>query len=141
MSSDLKYEVFEQELLNPLRGHKLTECEAFVANLLLDASSHRPVKIRDIRLALERKGLTALSVRRVRKIVRTLRKEHAFPILARRSEPAGFWWCASAAEMDSFVKVFRSQAMDELHTLSRIVKQNYPALAGQLRLEEMHEQH
>lgn len=138
MSSEIKYQIFEQDLLNPLRGHKLTDYEEFVANLLLDASSHRPLKIRDIREALERAGLSALSVRRIKQLVRTLRKDHAFPILARRAEPAGFWWCASAGEMESFIKVFRGQAMDELHTLSKIVKQNYPALAGQLKLEETH---
>jgi len=136
MSGVLKFEAFEHELLNPLRGHALTDHESFVANLLLDASSHRPLKIRDIREAMHQSGISALSVRRVKQIVRALRKDHAFPILARRSEPAGFWWCASAAEMEAFIKVFRGQALDELHTLSKIVNENYPALAGQLRLEE-----
>lgn len=136
MTNDYKFETFEHELLNPLRGHRLTELELFVANLLLDASSHRPLKIRDIQESMHRAGLSTVSVRYVKQLVRALRKDHAFPILARRSEPAGFWWCASAAEMEAFIKLFRSQALDELHTLSKIVEENYPALAGQLRLEE-----
>jgi hypothetical protein len=38
-------------------------------------------------------------------------------------------------EMTEFVESFKSQALDELHTLSKIVKHNYPALLGQLSLE------
>ena len=136
MSTEFKFEVFEHELLNPLRGHKLGDNELFIANLLLDATSATPMKIQDIREALHRNGRSAVSVRMVKRIVRALRKDHAFPILSRRGEPAGFWWCASAEEMEEFIKLFRGQALDELHTLSKVVKENYPALAGQLRLEE-----
>lgn len=139
MSTDLKYELFEEELLQPLRGHELTPNEEFVASLLLDATSARPMQIRDIRQALHRSGRSAVSTRMIKHIVRKLKKHHEFPILSRREKPAGFWWCGSEAEMDDYIPRALEQPMDELHTLSRIVKANYPRLAGQLRLEETQE--
>jgi hypothetical protein len=39
--------------------------------------------------------------------------------------------------MEAFIESYRAQALDELHTLSKIVKHNYPALQGQLKFEEM----
>lgn len=151
MSAELKYQLFEQELLNPLRGHKLTPAEAFVADTLLDATSALPVGIAEI-VRLNRKLRNhEISERAVKQIIRSLRKDHEFPILSRKSEqrrkhdkqgnviaaakPAGYWWCHSEAEMVEWVTEFRKQPMDELHTLSRIVKANYPKLAGQLQLD------
>lgn len=142
MGEQLKFALYEQELLNPLCGHSLTEMEKFVASLLLTASSHRPILIAEIIEAieqnpeLENKGSYQTKERRVQKVIRSLRKDHTFPILARREKPAGCWWCTSAADMQAFIESFRSQALDELHTLSRIVKHNYPALQGQLAFED-----
>jgi hypothetical protein len=136
LSSNFNFEAFEHELLNPLRGHQLTEYEAFVANLLLEASSKNPMQIAEIILEIGRRFGDWPKEREVKNIVRTLRKEHAFPIISRRCKPSGLWWCGSAEEMNEFIETFRSQALDELHTLTRIVKENYPALAGQLTLEE-----
>lgn len=133
--SERNASIFESELLNPLRGHDLSEEEAYVANLLLDASSEKPMDNDSIRRALEMKFDRSCDARTIKKIIRTLRKEHAFPILARRIKPFGYWWCSSKLEMQEFIETFRSQALDELHTLSRIVKENFPELAGQLRLE------
>lgn len=38
--------------------------------------------------------------------------------------------------MEAFIESFRSQALDELRTLSKIIRHNYPALQGQLKFEE-----
>jgi hypothetical protein len=136
MSTQFKFEVFEHEQINPLKGHALSDTEEFIAAVLLSATSENPMKIKDLREALHRDGRSPMSVRRVKQIVRALRKNHAFPILSRREAPAGLFWCSSAVEMEGFIKLFRGQAMDELHTLSKIVRTNYPELAGQLKLEE-----
>lgn len=143
MSTQLKFELYEQELLNPLRGHELSELECFVASLLLTASTHRPIGIAEIIQAVEQtehlrlRGRSVPSKERaVKEIIRTLRRDHTFPILARRTKPTGLWWCASSKEMEAFIESFRSQALDELHTLSKIIKHNYPALQGQLTFEE-----
>ncbi len=135
MSTQLKFELYEEELLNPLRGHELSDLESFVASLLLTASTHRPIGIAEIIEEVERQKNLRLTERKVKGIIRTLRKEHTFPILARRKKPTGYWWCASAQEMEAFIESFRAQALDELHTLSKIVKNNYPALQGQLRFD------
>ena len=127
--------IFEYELLNPLRGHKLSELEEYVANLLLDASSEHPIGNEQICVSIKLRFKQAIGSRAVKGIIRTLRKDHAFPIIARRKKPNGYWWCASKREMEAFIESFRAQALDELHTLGRIVRENFPELAGQLRLE------
>lgn len=136
MSENFKYQIFEGELLNPLRGHDLTDLERFIGVFLWRATSEIPFTIADIQEAVERSLGDRIGVRTVKGVIRRLRKEHAFPIVASRSEPAGYWWCASAEEMKQFIEQFSAQARDEFHTLSRMVKNNYPELAGQLTLED-----
>ncbi len=132
----LKFETFEEELLNPLRGHELSDVEMFVSSLLLGASREHPVGIKAIILGVNASKGYELTERKVKDIIRALRKNHAFPIIASRKPPAGYWWCGSVEEMQEFIESFRSQALDELHTISQIVKHNFPALAGQLSLED-----
>jgi hypothetical protein len=128
-------EIFEYELFNPLRGHKLSEIESYVANLLLSANSERPIDNEAVRVAIELKFEKKIVAREVKAIIRVLRKDHAFPIISRRNKPHGYWWCQSRREMEAFIDTFRSQALDELHTLSRIIKENFPELVGQLKLD------
>jgi hypothetical protein len=135
MPSPYPFEVFEHELLNPFRGHELTEIERYVAGVLLDATSAKPIGIAELIPQVEMALEQQMSEREIKKVIRRLRKEHAFPILSRRRKPAGYWWCSSADEMEEWIVLFRSQALDELETISKIVMANYPALAGQLRLE------
>ena len=138
MTHPRNHQLFESELLNPMRGHELSPLEEFVGSLLLDASSEKPIYNAMIRQMVQASSLhQEISERTVKEIIRTLRKDHAFPIISRRKPPSGYWWCSSKREMEEFIEVFKSQALDELHTLSRIVKSNFPELAGQLRLEEI----
>jgi len=134
--TELKYELFEESLLNPLRGKDLGRAEAFVATMLLEATAAAPIGIKRLRRALQDAGMPT-NERDVKDIVRTLRKRHELPILSRRKKGGGFWWCENEAQMKEYAKHASKQPMDELHTLSRIVKANYPKLAGQLRLEEL----
>ncbi|MGA9768755.1 MAG: hypothetical protein WBV94_06935 [Blastocatellia bacterium] len=127
--------IYEYDLFNPLRGHKLTELESYIANLLLSANSERPIDNEAIRVAVELRFQKKMDAREVKAIIRVLRKDHAFPIISRRKKPHGYWWCQSKREMEAFIETFKSQALDELHTLSRIVKENFPELAGQLKLD------
>ena len=131
IQAELKFEMFETELL----GHGLTDVEMFVASLLLDASRESPVGIKAIiRQVGQIKGLK-INERKVKAVIRSLRKKHAFPILASRRPPAGYWWCASVKEMEEFIRSFKSQAFDELHTISKIVKRRYPSFLGKLSLD------
>lgn len=116
-----------------LAGLKLTAPERFIAARIRRASSSRPVQIRELVEELRVRGI-ATSERQVKKIVRTLRKDHQLPILARREKPFGYFWCSSVDEMKRFIEMFSSQARDEFYTLGRIVRGNYPELAGQLRI-------
>jgi hypothetical protein len=136
MAVQLKFELYEVELISPLAGRELTKLEKYVASLLLDATAAAPIGIADIIRRADAALEIHLTARSVKDTVRTLRKEHKFPVLARRNSPAGYWWCSSLEEMQEFVESYRSQALDELHTLSQMVKHNYPAIAGQLSFTE-----
>lgn len=131
----IKFKEFEDELLSPLRGHALTETEEFVASLLLTVSIKRPMIGKEISEAVQKQFEIKLSQRAVMDAIRSLRKEHAFPILARRSKPPGYWWCGSIKEMEEYIQYVRRHTLDEMHTVSRIVRHNYPSLAGQLNFD------
>ena len=137
MSAQLKFGIFERELINPLAGHTLNELEEFVSSTLLSATSASPMKIGDLIMAYGNQAGEWPTERELKEVVRALRQEHAFPIISRRSKPAGLWWCGSLDEMREFITSFRKQALDELLTLSKIVRHNYPELAGQLTLEDV----
>jgi hypothetical protein len=135
--NERKYQDFEFELFNPLRGHELSDLEQYVALLLIRASAERPITNDEICVSVELHLGQKVDQRTVKKVIRTLRKDHSFPIIANRVRPFGYWWCNSKSEMESYIETFRSQALDELHTLGRIVKANFPELAGQLRFDDM----
>lgn len=134
LQTDLPFDVFEEELLAPIKGVELTEIETFVAGLLLRATSEVPIKQAAIIVTAQTQLNAALSERQVRKIVRGLRRDHGFPICTRKGDPAGYWWGRTEAELEEFVRVWQAQYLDEAQTLSMMLKTNYPRLAGQLRL-------
>ncbi len=126
------FEAFEEAIVNPLAGCELDATESYIASLLLSATADKPMTSDYLIGAVSEQLGEKLSLRRFHNIIRNLRKDNRFPILSRRTKPAGYWWCNSVDEMNSFIEDFRSQAMDELHTLSRIVHKNYPHLVGQM---------
>lgn len=133
----LNFEVYEREIINPLRGHKLTPMEEYVASLLLDTSKDHPVTNEDMRTRVKmRFDLKKIDPRTIKAVIRSLRKFHHFPILARFTKPYGYWWCQSAEEMIEYYNDARARLLDEFHTLSLIIKTNFPDYAGQLKLEE-----
>lgn len=131
------FEVFEEELANPLFGHQLSEVEAFISRLLLDASSEKPIQIREVISRVESSLGRRINEREVKDTVRSLRRNHAFPILSRRGAPAGYYWCSSTQEMKEFSRRWMASYFDEMVTLSIIVKHNFPRLAGQMRIADI----
>lgn len=131
------FEQFEEAIVNPLAGQSLDPTESYIASLLLEASTERPMTSDYLMTSVYEQLGTRMNLRRFHNIIRNLRKNNRFPILSRRTKPAGYWWCNSLEEMNEFIDNFRSQAMDELHTLSRIVNKNYPALAGQMTFSDL----
>lgn len=118
---------------DPLDGLELSLRERVVAERVMRATSKSPVRIKDLRAELAEKDLHT-SERAVKGIVRTLRKEHQLRILARREQPAGYYWCECIEDMREFIQTFSGQWRDEAHTLGRVVRANYPELAGQLSI-------
>lgn len=126
--------IFEEELLNPLNGQQMSPEETFIAQLILDGTSEKPVKMQRIIDEYQEVFGETISERQIKIIIRSFRRDRAFPILTRRSKPAGYWWCQSVEEMKNFAQLWQSQYFDEMRTLYIMMKHNYPKLAGQLRL-------
>lgn len=131
----LKFILYESALVNPAGSRPLTVEEDIIIRRLLLATSQRPIRLVELIDHLYIQTGKHWSERQMKDAIRTLRREHAMPILSRRRPPAGLWWCSSADEMREFIATFQAQAIDELQTLRRIVHHNYPTLAGQLDLE------
>ena len=131
------FQVFEEEIISPLGGVELSAIESFIASLLLDASSEKPVKMAEIISACADTLGEKISERMVKRIIRSLRLNHAFPIITRRAKPAGYWWCQSVEEMKEFARLWQSQYFDEMRTLHVMMKHNFPRLAGQMRLADI----
>jgi|CXWL01.1.fsa_nt_gi hypothetical protein len=132
---DLPFETIEEEILDPLKGVDLTETELCVAGLILNATVEAPIKLADIAIEAWRQRVIELTDRKVKETVRGLRRDHGFPICSRKGKPAGYWWANSEEEIAEFVKGWKAQYLDEATTLHKMLKVNYPRLAGQLRLE------
>lgn len=131
---EFPFEVFEEEMVNPLKGVELSEMELFIASLLLAATSAKPIKMAGIIEAVENARGVTLTNRQVRIIMRSLRRNHAFPICTRKGSPAGYYWGRSEKELEEFAGVWMAQYKDEAQTLHIMLKTNYPRLAGQMRL-------
>jgi len=98
-----------------------------IAQAIKPRSASFPITIRELS---KKFGLTP---RTVKGAVQTLRGR-GFPIGANRQKPYGYWWISTPQEMEAFVRQYRSQAMNELRILQKMVRINYPQLIGQLRL-------
>lgn len=134
LNTELPFEVIEEAVMNPLTGIDLTENELFVAGVILAATSQTPIKMAMIIDRAFHERTVTLSTRQIRVIVRRLRRIHGFPICTRKGAPAGYWWGRTEAELEEFVTVWKSQYIDEIQTLHKMLKVNYPRLAGQLKL-------
>lgn len=131
MSTQLKYELFEEALLRPLHGLDLTDDESFVAAMLLEAKASSPIGIKRLRRALAEAGMPRTE-RHVKEIIRTLRKQHRLPIISRRTNSGGFWWCENEEQMREYYDHASSQPKDSFETLHGMIRHNFPRLAGQL---------
>jgi hypothetical protein len=45
---ELPFRTFEEELIDPLFGHELSDVEKYVANLLLDATTEKPIRMAEV---------------------------------------------------------------------------------------------
>ena len=132
---NLRFSRFEHELLDPLRGHALSDVEQLVASALLDASRERPVSNERLRDLVGAELRIVIDDREMKAVILRLREEHLFPIMAVKTNPAGYWWCRSAEEMKAYYERVRKESLARLNTVSKVIKVNFPELAGQLGLD------
>ncbi len=103
--------------------------EMIVAQLIRRRTIENPIKIAEI------SAKTGLHEREVKDIVRTLRSVYLLPVASSRSRPAGYYWARSWDEWEPYVRQFRGQALDEMRTIYRVTKANWPDFVGQLKFD------
>ncbi len=131
----IRFERFERELLDPLRAHALSDVEKLVASALLDASKESPVSNERLRDLVGAELRIVIDEREMKAVILRLREEHLFPIMAVKANPGGYWWCGSAEEMKAYYERVRKESISRLATVSKLIKVNFPELAGQLGLD------
>lgn len=76
-----------------------------------------------------------LDYRTAKKMIETLRREYLLPIGSRKGDPNGYWIMTTAAEFIEWDRQFRSQAISLFATSYRLMRANFPHLAGQTSLD------
>jgi hypothetical protein len=99
-----------------------------VARLLIHATVETPIS----NFTLQ--GYLRSTEREIKAAVRELRREWQLPIGSSRKPPTGYFWIETAAAFIEWSRVYRSQAIDELVTLYKLQRSNFPELAGQQSL-------
>lgn len=71
--------LFEMEILDPLNGQQMSATETCIAQLLLETTSEKPVKMAEIISQVADITGDQLNERQVKIIVRSFRRDRAFP--------------------------------------------------------------
>ena len=132
---EIRFKRFEHELFDPLRGHALSDVEKLVASALLDASKDKPISNDRLREMAGTELRVVIDAREMKAVILRLREEHLFPIMAIKTHPGGYWWCRSAEEMKAYYERVQKESLSRLSSISRVIKRNFPELAGQLGLD------
>jgi hypothetical protein len=99
-----------------------------LARFLTRTTPAQPLKLDDLA------GHFRSDKRTVKGWARTLRRHWLLPIGSSRQEPHGLYWCHTERDYLDWERTYRGQALDELATLYRLRRRNYPELAGQQSL-------
>lgn len=75
------------------------------------------------------------SPRAVQTIVSRLREQHGLGIASTAGRPPGYFWPASAAELERCYIEHRKKALSTLRVMAALRRTTLPALLGQLALE------
>jgi hypothetical protein len=68
--------------------------------------------------------------RNVQEVIRRLREQHGCPILSSAGKPPGYWWAATAEELEQCIREQRRKAISTLVVL-RALRRHRAHLAGQ----------
>ena len=80
-----------------------------------------------------------VSPREVQEIVRRLREQHGCPILSSAGRPPGYWWAATAEELEICIREQRRKAVSTLIVL-RALRRHRARLQGQMQMSESRDQ-
>jgi len=95
------------------------------ARLLIHSTSAQPVSRESLQ------GQLRSTEREVKAVAQELRREWFLPIGSSRRQPSGYYWMHTPEDFLNWSRAYRSQAIDELVTLHKLQRNNFPELAGQ----------
>ncbi|MGD0263558.1 MAG: hypothetical protein ABSD47_01225 [Candidatus Methylomirabilota bacterium] len=75
-------------------------------------------------------ALVGTSPREIQDVVKRLREQHGCPILSSAGKPPGYWWAATAEELEICIREQRRKAISTLVVL-RALRRHRARLAGQ----------
>lgn len=115
------------ELINTRRlfEKEIDDAMLNMARILISARALAPIQGEAIA------ELLSVSDREVKKLAARLCDEWAFPVIATRKPPYGYFVAESAEELLEWGRVTRGQAIAMLARFYHLFKTNFPALAGQ----------
>jgi hypothetical protein len=78
-------------------------------------------------------GYLRSTAREIKDFVKALRGDWLLPVGSNKNpkQPVGYYWIYTAAEYLNWSRPYRSQAIDQLVTLYRNQRANFPELSGQ----------
>lgn len=77
----------------------------------------------------------SLTDRTVKAYIESLRSEWLLPIGSSKFPPTGYYWIASANEFKGWLEAYLSQPKEEFRTAHRMLRANFPELAGQINFD------
>lgn len=75
------------------------------------------------------------SDRTIKSYIESLRTEWLLPIGSSKFPPSGYYWIYTAEEFKAWLEAYLSQPREEFRTAYRMLRANFPELAGQIKFD------
>ncbi len=110
------------------KQQEIDSCALSVARVLAHFTSAQPVTSDALELVfnLSRRSLSA--------VIERLRHEWLLPVGSRLTQPNGYWIIIDPDDFLTWFSQYRSRPLTALQTAHRLMRNNFPALAGQAEL-------
>jgi hypothetical protein len=110
-------------------NHFLHKQQFDLARLLCKATAKYPLGLNTLCAHLQ------LSDRSVKGYIETLRSQWLLPIGSSKFPPSGYYWISSPDEFKQWLEAYLSQPKEEFRTAHRMLRANFPELAGQINFD------
>lgn len=126
--------VFERAALGLARRNAPVNAKAFeVGRFLSRYTAGEPCP--RVRLVDAHFNYSPSSVRNLQATIEELRRVWLLPVGSRKSEPSGYWIITDLNDFAAWVERSKSAPIQQLSTIHRVARANWPHFAEQLELE------